>query len=231
MMNDEAPPLDVPRARKQKKKSIFGLTQILLVVVTVSLAVLLVDKASPGLFVMPLFSSPPEKVEYMPFITSMPAPKCYPVTLEEIIQLKEKKHWKETVNSMIHHMESKELDGISSFHVGSGYCFMIMKQEDGSLLQMFNPVFRGYSAHGNVRGTEMSMSCPGTPRVIERAPAVIVLYNDAQSGSPIVRQFLEQQAHDAQVMIMYLLGKTICTMHNADSDNGLATLKEMIAQL
>lgn len=198
---------------------------VLLIVVAIFAA----KEFKPDLF--SIFSRTPEKIDYFPLITDMPAPVCYHVALVEILQLQQSKEWARTIQSMVYHMETKELDAISAFHVGSGNCFMIIKQEDGTLLHMFNPVFRGYSVNLFDRVSEVSVACPQSPRVIQRAKRVVVTYNEAVSGHQIVERFEDQQALDVQAMTMYLLGKTICTMHKTNSDEGLDTLKKMIVSI
>ena len=225
---DEGGP-SLPSVTRPKKKSI-KFTTVFMAILIVLLAVFVAKELQPNLFTSLFAPKPVEKVEYLPLLATMPAPKCFPVSVEEIWQLKQKKKWTEVVDSMIHHMQAKNFDSLSAFHVGSGDCFMIVRQEDGTLLHMFNPIFRGYSIRETEKVNEVSVACPSNRRVIERARSVDVLYNDASSGQLVMRKFVGQQSLDVQAMTVYLSGKTICTLHSADSDNGLATLEEMISK-
>lgn len=184
---------------------------------------------NPGLLSsLGLMNKPVEKKNYMPIVSHMPAPSCFPASIEEILSLRTQSHWIDTVDSMRHHIEEQSIDGLSAFHVGSGNCFMIIKQEDGTFVEMFNPKFKGYSPNNIVRSKETSVACPTTPRDIARSNHVIISYNDAKDGKLMIRSFDDQQALDAQAMMMYLSGKTICAIRGEESDNGINTLKEML---
>jgi len=222
-----------PRTTSFSSSSSMTLANFLVVVLASIVLFFVIREVSPGLVSFPTFFS--KKVEpavYLPIVSEMPAPTCFPVSPEEIIELHNKPSWAEIVRSMEHHMTEGKMDGMSAFHIQSGgQCFMILRQEDGTLLHMFNPTFRGYSPKIKERVTEVSVACPTVSRVLDRAGSVVISYNDAYSGDLVMRQFGGQQSLDAQTMIMYLLGKTTCTLHQPNTDNGLATLKEMIANV
>jgi hypothetical protein len=161
-------------------------------------------------------------------IDYMPAVKCYPVSKEEFLFKKTDGGWKHVIDSMFHYMVTEDLDSISSFHVGDASCFMMLRQEDKSILQMYNPNFKGYHDTVFVRVNEVSMACPQITRVVERANTIIMSYNEAESGDLVIEKFNYTQAWTAQATGFYLKGKTICETGKSNTDNGRVTLKEEI---
>lgn len=161
-------------------------------------------------------------------INYMPAAKCYPVSPEEFLYYKSDKEWDNVLQSMMHYMTVEEYDSISAFHVGHASCFMMMRQEDGSILKMFNPNFKGYHDTVYVRVNEVSVACPQITRVVERANTVIVTYNEYERGELVIERFNNSQAWTVQATGFYLKGKTTCDTGKSNTDNGRATLKEEI---
>lgn len=161
-------------------------------------------------------------------INYMPASKCYPVSPEEFLFYKSDKDWNNVLESMMHYMTVEEYDSISAFHVGHASCFMMMRQEDGSILKMFNPNFKGYHDTVYVRVNEVSVACPQITRVIERANTVIMTYNEYDRGELVIERFNNSQAWTVQATGFYLKGKTTCDTGKSNTDNGRSTLKEEI---
>jgi peptide deformylase len=161
-------------------------------------------------------------------INYMPAVKCYPVSIEEFNFMKTDPIWKHVIESMFHYMITEDLDSIASFHVGHASCFMMLRQEDRSILQMFNPNFKGYYDSVYVRVNEQSMACPQITRVVERANTIIMTYNEVEKGELVIERFNNTQAWTAQATGFYLKGKTICDTGKSNTDYGRMTLKEEI---
>jgi peptide deformylase len=161
-------------------------------------------------------------------INYMPATKCYPVSAEEFNFFKTDKEWNHVVKSMLYYMINEELESISTFHVGHASCFMILRQEDGSFLSMFNPNFKGYHDTVYVRVNEVSVACPQITRVVERANTIIMTYNEVERGELVIEKFNNTQAWTAQATGFYLKGKTTCDAGKSNTDYGRVTLKEEI---
>jgi len=161
-------------------------------------------------------------------VNYMPAAKCYPVSTEEFSFFKTDKDWNHVVKSMLYYMINEDLDSISTFHVGHASCFMMIHQEDGSILSMFNPNFKGYHDTVYVRVNEVSVACPHITRVVERANTIIMTYNEIERGELVIEKFNNTQAWTAQATGFYLKGKTTCDSGKSTTDYGRVTLKEEI---
>lgn len=161
-------------------------------------------------------------------INYMPAAKCYPVSQEEFTFYKTDKEWDHVLRSMFYYMTVEEFDSISAFHVGHASCFMMIRQEDNSILQMFNPNFKGYHDTVYVRVNEISVACPQITRVVERANTVIMTYNEHERGELVIEKFNNSQAWTVQATGFYLKGKTTCDTGKANTDYGRITLKEEV---
>ena len=161
-------------------------------------------------------------------INYMPAAKCYPVGPDEFVFLKGDREWNHVVQSMMYYMMTEDLDSISTFHVGHASCFMMIRQEDNSVLPMFNPNFKGYHDTVYVRVNEVSVACPQITRVVERANTIIMTSNEADRGELVIEKFNNTQAWTAQATGFYLKGKTTCDASKSNTDYGRLTLKEEI---
>jgi hypothetical protein len=177
-----------------------------------------------------IFAKEEVKASFVPakLINYMPAVNCYPVSKEEFLHMKTDPKWKHVVDSMLHYMNTEDIDSISSFHVGHASCFMMLRQEDKSILQMYNPNFKGYYSNVFVRVNEVSMMCPQINRVIERANTIIMSYNEAENWELVIERFNYTQAWTAQATGFYLKGKTICEIGKVNTDYGRPTLEEAI---
>jgi peptide deformylase len=159
---------------------------------------------------------------------NMPTVQCRPVTKEDILLLQADVHWRHTVKSMYWHMEEGELEGISAFHMGDPTCFILIRTA-GGILPMFNTAFRGYSANSIVSRDEESLACPGVIRNMLRAMHVRVSYIDAATREDMIERFSGVESFAVQHVNFYSQGKTICDLHASNADQGVQTLKKLIA--
>lgn len=164
-----------------------------------------------------------------PITHNMPTVSCRSVTPAEIETLAADPHWQHMVRSMYWHMESNQLEGISAFHMGDPTCFVLISQNGGkSVLPMFNPVFRGYSTASIMARNEESLACPGVIRNMLRALHVRVSYIDAHTRESMIELFSGPEAFALQHVNFYSLGHTICDLYAANTDRGIATLRERL---
>lgn len=159
---------------------------------------------------------------------NMPTVQCRPVTKEDILLLQADVHWKHTVKSMYWHMEAGELEGISAFHMGDPTCFILIRTT-GGILPMFNTAFRGYSSNSIVSRDEESLACPGVIRNMLRAMHVRVSYVDADTREDMIERFSGVESFAVQHVNFYSQGRTICDLHASNADQGVQTLKKLIA--
>lgn len=159
---------------------------------------------------------------------NMPTVQCRPVSKEDILLLNADVHWQHTVKSMYWHMKEGELEGISAFHVGDPTCFILVRTA-GGILPMFNAAIRGYSPTSIVTRDEESLACPGVIRNMIRAMHIRVNYVDASTREDMIERFSGVEAFAIQHVNFYSLGKTICDLHASNTDQGVATLRKLIA--
>lgn len=160
---------------------------------------------------------------------NMPTVRCRPVSKEDIEYLSREENWKHTVRSMRWHMDVNQLEGISAFHMGEPTCFILIRLNDGkTILPMFNAVFRGFSTTAIVARNEESLACTGVIRNMLRAQHVRVSYVDGNTGEEMVELFSGPEAFALQHVNFYSLGHTICDLHAANADKGVATLRERL---
>jgi len=159
---------------------------------------------------------------------NMPTVQCRPISREDAMQLVGDTHWQHTVKSMHWHMMHGELEGISAFHVGDPTCFILVRTS-GGVLGMFNTAIKGYSSSNIVARDEESLACPGVIRNMVRAMHVRVSYIDADTLDEMTERFSGNEAFAIQHINFYSLGKTICDLHASNADQGVTTLRKLIA--
>lgn len=163
-----------------------------------------------------------------PMTPNMPTVQCRPVGKEDIQLLSADKHWQHTLKSMYWHMNAGDLEGISAFHVGDPTCFILVRTS-GGILPMFNTMIKGYSPNSIVTRDEESLACPGVIRNMMRAMHIRVSYIDADTREDMTERFSGVEALAIQHVNFYSLGKTICDLHASNTDQGVATLRKLIA--
>lgn len=150
---------------------------------------------------------------------------CLELTENEIFSLRKDKNWEQAYKSMTHWMTNMtRLQVITAFHVASPYCFVMLRNHDGSLVDLFNLKFVGYSKHKVVSRNEVSLACKDMVKNVDRAQTIVVEYNDPYSGDLMVRSFNTTQSYSLQSAGFYLKGLSTCD----DSDMGLKSLEKFI---
>lgn len=80
------------------------------------------------------------------------------------------------IEDMKETIEANNLDGLSAFQIGSYYNIIVIKQEDGSFLEMINP--RIISKKEKQTTTETTAYFPGLSAQVVRYDKISVLYQD-----------------------------------------------------
>lgn len=80
------------------------------------------------------------------------------------------------IEDMKESIEANNLDGLSAFQIGSYYNVIVIKQEDGSFLEMINP--RIISKQDKQTTTETTAYFPGLSAEVVRYDKISVLYQD-----------------------------------------------------
>ncbi len=174
-----------------------------------------------GLFAYYMYSLPPplpysKDLKPIPFTAMFPAERCLFLDEERIInKTKEDLYVLETLH---YYMHVEEYEAISAFHVGSPICLMLMRLEDGRILELYNVEFRGFGPSSIIYRKEQSVSCPLEELTVPRSDAVHVLYRDSKTAKVQARMFTRQQAWAIQSVGLYLQGRSICSQHRI---NGL----------
>jgi peptide deformylase len=133
--------------------------------------------------------------------------------------------WKKTYDSMTYWMNNiTKMDAISSFNVNSPYCFIMLRQANGELLSLYNPVITGYSKSSIVTRNERSLSCNHEQRSMDRSNMIFVEFHEESQGLLMINRFKNQQAWAIQAMYAYLMGSSICDY----TDNGVHSLDKWI---
>lgn len=164
----------------------------------------------------------------LPITPNMPTDECRPISKNEMASLARDPHWNHVVKSMAWHIKENDLEGISAFHVGDPICFIMIKFDDGSIVEMFNTEIKGYSPNAIVARNEESFACPGVVRNMMRAEHVIVTYNCPRTQTEMRVQLSGRQSFALQHVNFYSLGKTICDLHAKNTDKGIQTLKKLV---
>ncbi|MBC8237822.1 MAG: peptide deformylase [Helicobacteraceae bacterium] len=75
-------------------------------------------------------------------------------------------------------IEANSLDALAAFQIGSMYNVIVIKQEDGSFLELINP--RMFNTQGSVTTTEKTAYFPGLSAKITRHEKISVVYEDRE---------------------------------------------------
>jgi hypothetical protein len=173
------------------------------------------------------YMTPPEPFVPLNITKYMPSLRCYRVSKKEIEESRTDKKWLHLKESMTHSIETMDLNGISAFHLGQAACYMIIRLEGGSYLEMFNVDFIGYGTV-MVRRDEVSSECPEIVRSMTRADTVLVTYNEDTRSELMTVALQGQAAWTAQSIGFYQEGKTICDMNRPNTDKGIETLRTAV---
>jgi peptide deformylase len=201
---------------------------LLLLLVIVVVAIILVSVLQARGF----FQESREKddVEFVPspIVENSPGEVCSIVDATVLNVLTAEKRWQHALKSMRHYMKNSQLEGISAFHVGEPYCFMIVKTLENTTIEMYNPQFKGYSPTSIINRDEVSLSCSSITRVLKRSNYVLMSYLDATTGAQMLVRLKEREAWAAQHIGLHSNGYSICELHRADTDKGVETLRQIL---
>lgn len=170
----------------------------------------------------------PPKPEFPPeFIpiaisTEMPALRCFPVDSSILNNMTSRD--KRVVDSMRYHMKKDDYESITAFHIGEPLCITLLRDIDGSILEMYNVEIRGFSVHNPVRRDEYSVACPNKKRHVTRAESITITYLNPKTQMHHVEVFRGKQAWALQAAVFYSHGKSICELEGSNADLGLNTL-------
>ncbi len=165
----------------------------------------------------------------LPIVTSNPAERCIVVDATLIHALNEERRWQLAYQSMLYHLDVEQLEGISAFHLGEPYCFMLLRSVN-TTIAMFNPRFKGYSPSSVVTRDEQSMSCPTVVRTPKRSNHVLMTYIDACTLEEMLVVLTDREAWAAQHVGLHSMGYSLCNLHQTNTDNGVDTLRQLITK-
>ena len=75
-------------------------------------------------------------------------------------------------------IEANSLDALAAFQIGSMYNVIVLKQEDGSFLELINP--RMFNTQGSVTTRETTAYFPGLSAQVTRHEKISVIYEDRE---------------------------------------------------
>lgn len=75
-------------------------------------------------------------------------------------------------------IDASSLDALTAFQIGSMYNIVVLKQEDGSFLELINP--RVFNPQGSVTTTEKTAYFPGLSAKVTRHEKISVVYEDIE---------------------------------------------------
>ncbi|MCF6243714.1 MAG: peptide deformylase [Sulfurovum sp.] len=125
------------------------------------------------------------------------------------------RHFDETLHILITDLKdtinANALEGLAAFQIGSPLNVIVIKQKDGSFLEVMNPSI--FTKEGELTPTESTAYYPNLTAVTQRAKTIKVAYDDAQGK----QQYLT--AHDDLAVLIqrkndYLLGSTFIARLN-----------------
>lgn len=77
-------------------------------------------------------------------------------------------------------IEANSLDGLAAFQIGSYYNIVVVKQEDGSFLELINP--RLLNTNGKVTTVERTAYFPGLSANVTRYETISLVYQDREGA-------------------------------------------------
>lgn len=77
-------------------------------------------------------------------------------------------------------IKANSLDGLAAFQIGSYYNIIVVKQEDGTFLELINP--RVISTSGRVTTVEKTAYFPGLSAKVERYETISLVYQDREAN-------------------------------------------------
>lgn len=185
-----------------------------------------------GVFIGALFFWRPSTEVFTPnsIVADMPSRSCLRVDDATILRNQHDKRWQKVVRSMHYYMNTRQLEGISAFHLGEADCFVMTRMPDNSTLAMYNPQFMGYASRAISVIPERSLACPSIQRMMKRSDVVLARYVDDRMARTMVISLEEEQAWSFQHVNSYSLGKTICDLHAENTDLGVEGLQTLIVE-
>jgi len=95
-------------------------------------------------------------------------------------------------------IEANDLEALTAFQIGSMFNVIVLKQEDGTFLELINP--RVFNTQGSVTTTEKTAYFPGLSAKVTRHEKISVIYEDRE---------LKQQSLKAEGKLSILLQRKI----------------------
>lgn len=95
-------------------------------------------------------------------------------------------------------IDANSLDALTAFQIGSMYNVIVLKQDDGTFLELINP--RVFNTQGSVTTTEKTAYFPGLSAKVTRHEKISVVYEDRE---------LKQQSFKADGELSILLQRKI----------------------
>ncbi|OQW76828.1 MAG: hypothetical protein BVN35_06095 [Proteobacteria bacterium ST_bin11] len=194
--------------------------------VLTALFVLLVCCIAATVVVIDVFTT---SADLMPVLRSSFFSECVPVDSELLGVLAQNAEWLRARKSMLYYIGNFDVEGVSAFHLGLPYCYMMLAVENKtSVLEMYNPRFKGYSPQVVVDRDEASLSCEEMEKTsVLRSNHVVMTYLDGRRNIDVLIAFDDREAWAAQHVGLHSLGFSICEQAERQ-DEGVATLRELI---
>ena len=109
------------------------------------------------------------------------------------------------IDDMHDTIEANSLDGLTAFQIGSYYNIVVIKDEDGSFLDLINP--RLLSTKGKITTTEKTAYFPGLSAKVTRHDEITVIYQNKEAEN-LSHKFSGQKSILVQRKIDYTFGST-----------------------
>jgi len=117
------------------------------------------------------------------------------------------------IDDMKDTIEANNIDGLAAFQIGSYYNIVVIKEEDGSYLELLNP--RLLSSNGKITATEKTAYFPDLSAEITRYDKISVIYEDRDAKNCSLQAEGERSAL-IQRKIDYTFGATFLQKMSED---------------
>lgn len=127
------------------------------------------------------------------------------------------------LEDLIDTIEANELDGLSAFQIGSYYNIAVVKNEDGSYLELLNP--RIISTDGKITTREKTAYFPGLSAEVTRYDKISLIYQD-RDGNNLSLKTEGEKSVLIQRKIDYTFGATFLQKLSEDEKTRFETKLE-----
>lgn len=155
----------------------------------------------------------------------LPANKCFLVKDDEILN---RSTYETVLHSLHYYMYHDDFESITAFHVGSPICLLLLRMEDNSILEVFNPEISGFSPEAISYRQEESIACPNIKRTVSRADVLYILYKNTKNAELMSQFFQKEQSWALQSAILYLYGRSICPPYINDLPYDVSALPNIL---